>query len=163
MSRRAAAPGLTAAAQQDAALTYRSTLAALVLPSTAAKVPRGPRRGATPGGCLANAELVQQQLPSGAFQQLLERRKILTSGWCSSLHCHADTCTHLLPHKQAAAAAAAEEDAHKQATALQQRLALLSGKLNEVEEERRAELAPSIRAARDDVALLRRCGRCLGW
>ena len=59
---------------------------------------------------------------------------------------------------QAAAAADGEEAAAAQAAALQQRLALLSGKLNEVEEERRAELAPSIRAARDDVALLRRWG-----
>ncbi|PRW58036.1 coiled-coil domain-containing 146-like [Chlorella sorokiniana] len=57
--------------------------------------------------------------------------------------------------RQAVAAADAEEAAQQQATALQQRLALLSGKLSEVEEERRAELAPSIRAARDDVALLR--------
>lgn len=35
------------------------------------------------------------------------------------------------------------------------RLAHLSSKLTEAEEERRAELAPDIRAARDDVALLR--------
>lgn len=66
----------------------------------------------------------------------------------------------VVPRAQAAAAADAEEEAHKQAAALQQRLALLSGKLSEVEEERRAELAPSLRAARDDVALLRRCDGC---
>jgi len=61
---------------------------------------------------------------------------------------------------QVAAAVDAEEAAQQQAAALQQRLALLAGKLNEVEEERRAELAPSLREAKDDVALLRRCGHC---
>lgn len=35
-----------------------------------------------------------------------------------------------------------------------QRLAVLATKLAEAEEERRAELAPELKAARDDVALL---------
>lgn len=56
---------------------------------------------------------------------------------------------------QAAKAADSEEAAARQAEALQQRLALLTGKLSEAEDERRAELAPDIHAAKEDMALLR--------
>jgi hypothetical protein len=56
---------------------------------------------------------------------------------------------------QAVNAADGEEAAQQQAAALQQRLSLLMGKLSEAEEERRAELAPDMRDAQEDVDLLR--------
>lgn len=59
------------------------------------------------------------------------------------------------PNCQAVAAADSEEAARRQGEALTQRLAHLSTKLTEAEEERRAELAPGLRTARDDVAVLR--------
>lgn len=59
------------------------------------------------------------------------------------------------PRLQAGLAADAAEAARKQAEGLSARLALLSSKLSELEDERRAELAPDLRAARDDGALLR--------
>lgn len=43
----------------------------------------------------------------------------------------------------------------QEAAALRQRLTSLSARLAEVEEDRRAELAPELRAAREDVAALR--------
>lgn len=55
---------------------------------------------------------------------------------------------------QAAAAADSEEAARRQAESLAQRLVHLNSKLAEVEEERRAELEPEIKAAKDDVAML---------
>jgi chromosome segregation ATPase len=53
---------------------------------------------------------------------------------------------------QAALAADNEEAARQQAEALQQRLAHLPSKLTEAEDERRAELAPDIKAAKDEIA-----------
>ena len=96
--------------------------------------------------------------------------------WCNVLEClllgaglvsasrqfqqdplRARTCA---PHRptvataQAAVAADREEAARQQAEALAQRLAHLTSKLGEVEDERRAELAPDIKAARDEVGVL---------
>ncbi|KAL4432606.1 hypothetical protein ABPG77_000543 [Micractinium sp. CCAP 211/92] len=62
--------------------------------------------------------------------------------------------------QEAVAASDSEEAARRQGEAMAQRLALLATKLAEAEEERRAELAPELKAARDDVALLQ--GQ-LGW
>ncbi|KAL4436789.1 hypothetical protein ABPG75_003928 [Micractinium tetrahymenae] len=56
--------------------------------------------------------------------------------------------------REAAAAADSEEAAQRQGEALAQRLAHLNTKLAEAEDERRAELAPELKAARDNVALL---------
>lgn len=67
---------------------------------------------------------------------------------------------HLLPKTachmavQAAKAADSEEAARGEAEALQQRLLLLNGKLSDAEDRRRAELAPDILLAQEDVELL---------
>jgi predicted nucleic acid-binding Zn-ribbon protein len=56
---------------------------------------------------------------------------------------------------QAATAADSEDATQRTADVLQQRLALLSAKLADAEEERRAELAPDIRAAKEELGTLR--------
>lgn len=62
--------------------------------------------------------------------------------------------THACAITQAMEAADGEEAARQQVEALFHRLSSLTAKLTEAEDERRAELEPEIKAAKDDVALL---------
>ena len=78
----------------------------------------------------------------------------LAAGWLPEINRNADSHAPAPAacRVQAALAADSEEAARQQAEALQQRLAHLTSKLGEAEDERRAELAPDIKAAKDEIA-----------